>query len=118
MSCASLSRPSRHPVRLPCFPLHRLRVADYLLVVDEAKSKRWSKSQKRAIAPKNDLDNSEMTAIAESRRNGWLVQIFFRGQPDRAKSVPAQEDEIVITDPDGNKHSEEVCCLFCHSVIE
>lgn len=86
--------------------------------VNDAKSKRSSKSQKRAIEPKNDLDGSKMTPIAESQRNGWLVQIYFKGHPDRAETVAAKQDEIVITDPDGNRHSEEVCCLFCDSVIE
>jgi len=117
MCCASRRRPSRDPVRI-ILPGTPVSVADRKPPVNDAKSKRSSRSQKRAIEPKNYLDGTKMTAIAESRRSGWHVQIFFKGQPDRAKSVPAEEDEIVITAPDGKKHSEEVCCLFCDSVIE
>lgn len=84
----------------------------------DSKSKRTSSFQKREIQPRNDPDDQAITPIAESERNGWAVKIYFKGQPDRAKCVPAEADEIMIMDPDGKQHSEEVCCLFCDSVIE
>lgn len=47
-----------------------------------------------------------------------MAEVLVKGHPDRLKSEPATEDAIIITDPEGEKRSERVCCLFCGAEVD
>lgn len=60
--------------------------------------------------------NSAAQAIA---LNGLVTaEVFIRGLPDGPDEHPAENTEIVLTSEDGEKRSESICCLFCHTAIE
>lgn len=87
-------------------------------VDDQAASKRSSKAQKKKGKLKNPANNPNITAVAVASEGLVTAEVLIKGHPDRPKVEPAEEDEIIITTEDGEQYSEDVCCLFCGTVVE
>ena len=89
-----------------------------LSVDDQAAPKRSSKALKKKGKLKNPANNPNITAVAVASKGLVTAEVLIKGQPDRPKVEPAEEDEIIITTEDGEQYSEDVCCLFCGTEVE
>jgi len=93
-------------------------ISDPSPVDDQAAPKRSSKAQKKKSAPRNSVNNPNLTPVAEESNGSITAEVFFKGLPRGTKGEPAKEDEIIITPENGEQYSESVCCLFCGTEID
>lgn len=77
--------------------------------------KRKSKSKDETPGFSQD---SRAVAIAKSPDGALTAEVYIRGRPSGPGMVSAERDEIVITDAQGEKTTEKLCCLFCQSGLE
>lgn len=67
---------------------------------------------------KNPSINAKSSTAAKAQSNSVTAEVLIKGLPDGDGSTPAEKTEIVITDAEGAKRSENVSCLFCGKDIE
>lgn len=84
------------------------------------KMKKGSKSTPKKQKTKDPSFSSNSTAISKAENDDGTVvaEVRLKGEPKADDVEAAAVSEIVVTDADGERHTEPVKCLLCGTEIE
>lgn len=82
------------------------------------KQKSHDSVAKKRGRPKNIIISDDSSAIAKAAIDEITSEVMIKGLPEGPDLNPATATEIIITDENGERHVESLCCLFCDKAIE
>ena len=81
---------------------------------DDAGTKKPGKQTK----PKTLSLGARSLAQAKAQALLYTAEVFVEGLPKSDELIPSDKTEVIVTDGDGEKSTQPVCCLFCGHEIE
>ena len=86
-------------------------------LADEATGNKNKTTRKET--PKNISIDKNSSALAKAESGSFTAEVFIKGLPDAENRAASEVSEIAVTNKGNNeKHTANVCCLFCEKEIE
>lgn len=69
--------------------------------------------------PKDVSISKNSSALAKAENDTFSAEVFIKHMPTGTNQTPSERSEVVLTTLGRDeKHSQDVCCLFCGKEIE
>lgn len=76
------------------------------------------KSTPKKSRPKAITISADSLAQAKAQTDSFTAEVLIQGLPNGESHTQAEKSEIIVTNAQGEKQTQDVTCLFCHNKIE